>query len=171
MKYIEIESQIKELSDSYREASKKVRVINSKLSELRRMQEQKESELLIEFLGINSTIEFENYRSLSGVQTNIKKTPVSEFNNNTNIFSPTFRKGDVVKIVKLNKKSVVIECIKKMVIDRKVTPNIEKSINPQSQFRIDLENFKNSILSDSNYRNRFITWVKRKESLEQLLEK
>lgn len=170
MKYIEIESQIKEKSILYRKISKEARELSYKISDLKQLLAQKESELLIEFLGMNSTVEFESYRSLSGVQTNVKKTPTSEFNSNTNLYSPSFRKGDVIKIVKLNKKSVVIEHIKKMVIDRKVTPQVERTINPQSQFRIDLESFKNSILSDSNYYNRFITWIKRKESLDELLQ-
>jgi len=168
MKYIEIETKLSEQISISKELNKKIREVNSKISELSKLRSHKESELLIEFLGLNSTIEFNKYLGLSGVQTNIKKTP--SIDGRTNLYQPYFRKGDIIKIIKLNKKSVVIECINKLISNRVDGKSIESHINPQSQFRIELESFKNGILSDSIYYNSFVTWIKRKESLEQLLE-
>lgn len=172
MKYAELESNIKELKAQSNELSKQLRQLNSKISELSQQKISRESELFVEFIGLNSTIELNGYINFTGVQINIKNTPLSPQRKlkDSNIWRPTFNKGDVIKVVKLNKKSVIIECVKKVVVVRSEDNSTSiLEINPKSQFRIDLNDFKNTILThNSNYKN-FTTWIKRKESLDDIL--
>lgn len=172
MKYTELESIIKELKVQSNDLSKQLRQLNGKISELTQQKISRESELFVEFIGLNFTVEFKGYLRLTGVQINIKNTPLSPHSKlkNSNIWGPTFNKGDVIKVVKLNKKSVIVECIKKVVVVRNEDNSTSiLEINPESQFRIDINDFKNTILThDSNHKN-FTTWIKRKESLDDLL--
>ncbi len=168
MKYIEIEDQLSEYRKTYQDITKQAREVSAKLTDLSKLKSEKEAELLIEFLGLNSTIQINRWINFNGIQTNIKKTPT--VNGNSNNWSCSFREGDVIKIIKINKKSVVIECINKKIIKRVDGVSTETNINPQSQFRVESESFRSSILLDSSYYNAFTTWIKRKESLEQLLE-
>ena len=173
MKYVEIENQLSEHRKLMRKLNEKVRETNLKLTELNKLKMLKEAEMLVEFLGLSSTIELNKWVTFSGVQINIKNTPsmiqFSKAKEPSNIWTPNFKKGDVIKIIKLNNKSVVIECVNKILSTQVDGKSVEKSVNPQSQFRIESESFKNGILSDSDYYKAFTTWIKRKESLEQLL--
>ena len=127
---------------------------NNKLNALRN---QIEVSKLIDYIQIGDEYEFTRYMSLKGVQTG-KDTGVS----------PSFRSGDKIQFVKKNTKSIVIKCIKK-VLSKNENGNIVKiETNPDTLFRIDIDSLYYSLLLDESYKTLFYSYIKRKESLEEL---
>jgi hypothetical protein len=106
---------------------------------------------------IGDEYEFTRYMSLKGVQTG-KDTGVS----------PTFRDGDKIQFVKKNTKSIVIKCVKKIVSKNEKGTIVKTETNPDTLFRIDIDSLYYNIMHDTNFKASFHSYIKRKESLEEL---
>ena len=141
-----LQKQVAELSKS-----------NNRLSEL------KESKLLdsfTEYIELGTTYKFNSYAYLTGVQTGVKDS----------FINPNFQDGDQIEFVKKNKKSFVIKCITK-VSSKIETPGGKRTnyiTHPDWIFRIDIMSLYNYMMRQSQSKEGFNSYVKRKESLELL---
>jgi len=70
--------------------------------------------------------------------------------------SPYFRAGDTIQVVKKNKKSFVIKCLKR------------GDKTPNTLFRIEIEQIYQYFLGDKTLKLGFETFLNRKESLNIL---
>ena len=93
--------------------------------------------------------------------------------NEKKIKNKTFSKGDIIEWVKINKKSIVFRHILSNIYSPDITrtPVVwikkEETI-PNTIFRINLEVIYDKIIEDESYKNTFLLYVKRTESLNKL---
>jgi len=74
--------------------------------------------------------------------------------------SPYFRVGEVVQIVKKNKKSIVIQRINKF--------EKKEFIQSDEKFRVSIPSLYYFFKSDNDFKKQFETYLTRKESIEKL---
>jgi protein subunit release factor B len=103
MRIEEIESQIATNRNAMRELQNQISGLSIKTSELERLKEDDKLKTFVEYIEVGSTYEFHSYTYLTGVESGSKTGLQSNF-----------IKGDVIEIVKKNKMSIVIKCIKKI---------------------------------------------------------
>ena len=153
MKIGEIKSLIDEKQKSSNMLHKQLINLQTELTQLR-------SQEFVDYLQIGEVIELGGYYSFSG----FCKDPKS---NNS------FQSGEKIKIVKKNKKSIVIEVIKKHT--KKWDEVQKKSIitgesNPGWNIRVDLDSFHHFYLKSATMRSAFDSYVKRKNALDSLFD-
>lgn len=163
MNYSQLQEELNAKTLEFQQLTKQTRRINNEMSDIRGKISELESNLLLEFVGLENKIEISRFVSFSGKQINLKNTPFLNINTGqkSNIWRPNFNTGDEIEVIKKNKISVVIRCTKKFVNNN--------SVNPNSQFRISFDDFKNFIIRNTGYYEKFKIWIKRKESLDSLL--
>ena len=116
-------------------------------------------ETFVNYLQLDETIEFDNYYSFKGFSKDPKSTN-------------SFIAGERIKVVKKNKKSIVVEVVKKN--QRKWDETQKKSINigqinPGWIIRVDLESFFHFYFKNKTQKAAFDSYVKRKQALDNLL--
>jgi hypothetical protein len=131
--------------------------LHNESNKLNALKNQIEVSKLIDYIQIGDEYEFTKYMSLKGVQTG-KDTGVS----------PSFRDGDKIQFVKKNTKSIVVKCLKKIVTKNVNGTIVKTETNPDTLFRIDIDSLYYNIMHDTNFKTSFHSYIKRKESLEQL---
>lgn len=156
MTITEIEEKIQKSRIRLAETRNAVNKAFSELTELNAIKESKIKEAFDEFLELGSTFRFTSYANLNGVQTGYKKT--DRFS-----FSPNFRVDEVIEFIKKNKKSFVVKCTKN------VTYKTGESGTKEVTFRIDSDSLYQHMTRDKDFYDRLMSYIKRKDSLEQLL--
>jgi len=160
MKIGEIKSLIDEKQKSSNMLHKQLINLQTELTQLRSQYNLLEMQEFVDYLQIGEVIELGSYYSFSG----FCKDPKS---NNS------FQSGEKIKIVKKNKKSIVIEVIKKHT--KKWDEVQKKSIitgesNPGWNIRVDLDSFHHFYLKSATMRLAFDSYVKRKNALDSLFD-
>jgi hypothetical protein len=152
-----IESELKQQYDKISELRKQMLVINNQINieneEVKKLQTEmkvKESELLMDFVEVGNQWEIDRY---------IK-------------FGRKFRltKGDVIEVVKVNKRSLYLKIIKKFEtkwIGGKL--NTTEVTPPTDEIKIDSLVFYNNFLNIKDVRKQFNSWAKRNEALKAIL--
>lgn len=168
MNYAEIENILLKEREIYKELSKQARECYRKIEDLKSKKEKMESDLFLEYISLNEPFEFSRYTYLSGVQVNLKETPT--LNNGSHNWSCNFSTGDIIQVIKKNKRSVIIECISKNVSKYENGKKVVNVVTPKSQFRVNIDNYRSCMLQDKNFHESFKTWIKRKNSLDSILD-
>lgn len=163
MRIIDIENQILEVKEKLKVIQKEQRKASLELQELTAKKQQKYKESFLEFIEIGFRYEFISYSNLTGVQTGLKKGENPE--------SPYFRKGDEIEVVKKNRASFVVRCVKKLShkFDRSISKNVPTYTSDQT-FRIDIESFYHQLTSNSEFYKQLTTYINRKDALSDLLD-
>ena len=154
MRLSEIESQIATNRNAMKELQNQISKLSAKTSELERLREESKLKTFVEYIEVGSTYEFQSYTYLTGVESGSKTGLQSNF-----------VKGDVIEIIKKNKMSIVIKCIKK--ISGASWSNLSES-NPNAQFRIDIQSLFVNMIRDPQFSDGLKTYHKRKEALDEL---
>ena len=131
--------------------------LHSESNKLNALKNQIEVSKLVDYIQIGDEYECTRYMGLKGVQTG-KDTGAS----------PDFRAGDKIQFVKKNTKSIVVKCLKKIVSKNVNGTVVKTETNPDTLFRIDIDSLYYSLLLDESYKTLFYSYIKRKESLEEL---
>lgn len=154
-----IKNQIAEKTIQSNHLRKQLSQLREEIDVLRNQFEQLEMEEFVNYLQIGESIEVENYYSFKGFCSDPKS-------NNT------FMSGECFKIVKKNKKSIVIEVTKKF--KRQWDDAAKKSVviseyNPGWKIRVDLDSFFHFYSKSEIRKSSFDSYIKRKELLDNLL--
>ena len=139
----EVQKLEKEISDSTKKVKQlqsEIKSLNSKMIDLRKTKSEIELKLFFDFIEIGTKIEFKSMYGFEG--------------------SPYFRVGEIVQIVKKNKKSIVIQRINKF--ERK------EFIQSDEKFRVSIPSIYYFFKSDKEFIKQFETYLTRKESIEKL---
>lgn len=160
MTILEIKKLIDEKTKSSNLLHKQLSVLNKDLYELRNQFNQLEMEEFVDYLQIGEVIEFDNYYSMKGYCKDPKSTN-------------SFQSGERIKILKKNKKSIVIEVIKKF--QRRWDDVQKKSVivgetNPGWNIRVDLDSFFHFYLKSKTMKDAFDSYIKRKHALDSLFD-
>jgi hypothetical protein len=160
MTIIELKLKIDEKQKSSNMLHKQLINLQTELTQLRSQYNLLEMQEFVDYLQIGEVIELDSYYSFSG----FCKDPKS---NNS------FQSGEKIKIVKKNKKSIVIEVVKKHT--KKWDEVQKKSIitgetNPGWNIRVDLDSFHHFYLKSATMRSSFDSYVKRKNALDSLFD-
>lgn len=163
MKMVDIENQILQVKEKLELIKTEQKKNSLELKELTIKKQQKYRESFLEFIEIGFKYEFLSYAHLNGVQIGLKK------GENSN--GPYFRKGDEIEVVKKNKASFVVRCVKKLT--NKFDPSIGKNVptyNSDQTFRIDIESFYHQLCSNNEFYKQLTTYINRKEALSEILD-
>jgi hypothetical protein len=163
MRIIDIENQILEVKEKLKVIQKEQRKASLELQGLTAKKQQKYKESFLEFIEIGFRYEFISYSNLTGVQTGLKKGEKPE--------SPHFRKGDEIEVVKKNRVSFVVRCVKKL--SHKFDPSISKNVptyTSDQTFRIDIESFYHQLTSNSEFYKQLTLYINRKDALSEILD-
>ena len=157
-------SELKEKIDEKQKISNLLRNqlnnIHREIDQLRRQFDELEMGEFVDYLQIGEVIELDSYYSFSG----FCKDPKA---------SNSFQSGEQIKVVKKNKKSIVIEVIKKYT--RRWDQVQKKSIitgesNPGWNIRVNLDSFQHFYLKSATMKAAFDSYVKRKHALDSLFD-
>jgi hypothetical protein len=157
MKLSEIELQIATNKSAMKELQTQISKLANKISELRRLEGDIKLKTFVEYIEVGRTYEFHSYTYLTGVESGSKTG-----------LRPNFVKGDVIEILKKNKMSILIKCIKKTSTRDSNNMKVLSESNPNAQFRIDIESLFVNMIRDSKFSDGLKTYYKRKESLDEL---
>lgn len=158
MRLSEIELQIATNKNAMRELQNQISKLSTSTSGLERLKESIKLKNFVEYIEIGSTYEFNSYTYLSGIESGSKTG-----------LDPNFVKGDVIEIVKKNKMSIVIKCIKKISSTRDSNNmRVLSESNPNAQFRIDIQSLYNYMIRDPQFSDGLKIYYKRKEALSEL---
>ena len=160
MRITEIESQILSNTETMRTLQKQVAELSKQNSYLSELKENKLTELFVDYIELGTNYTFDTYAYLNGVQTGVKDS----------FINPNFQDGDKIEFIKKNKKSFVIKCITK-VTTKIETPGGKRTnhtSHPDWIFRIDIMSLYNYMMRQSQFKEGFNSYTKRKESLELL---
>lgn len=158
MTIVEIQQLIDEKNSSSIQLSKQLSLLNRELSDLRDKLYQLEMIEFTNYLQIGEVIQLDNYYSFSGYCKDPKA-------------SNSFSTGEKFKIVKKNKKSIVIEVVKKF--KKQWDQSQRKSViigetNPGWLIRVDLDSFFHFYMK--NNKSAFESYIKRKQALDSLFD-
>ena len=160
MRISEIESKMLSNTEQMRLLQKQVAELSKSNNRLSELKESKLLDSFTEYIELGTTYKFNSYAYLTGVQTGVKDS----------FINPNFQDGDQIEFVKKNKKSFVIKCITK-VSSKIETPGGKRTnyiTHPDWIFRIDIMSLYNYMMRQSQFKEGFNSYVKRKESLELL---
>ena len=159
MNITEIETLITTKSSEYLEASKKANKLMLELNSLKAQLEETKKREFVEYLQLDEEIETST-RFFNHSGTLLKGSENFKITNQHCLFN-----GDTFKVIKKNKKSIVIEVTR----FKRNSGNIDIN-NPGVKFRIDLDVFYGYYLSDEARKKSFTTYIKRKIALQQILD-
>lgn len=159
----ELKNNISDKNKEYIETSKRANQLMLELNYLRRELENLKRMEFLNYIEIGEEIVLKHIFSHNGIQI---KGGVDVTINNIHILF----KEDSFKIVKKNKKSIIIEVTKCDRLKNKLIQINKQPIeNPGWLFRVNLDVFYGFYLRNETRRNAFETYIKRKEALQQLL--
>jgi len=155
----ELKQKIDEKNNESSLLHKQLNDLHKELAKLRSQFEQLEMEEFVNYLQIGEVIEVDNYYSFRGFCNDTKSTN-------------SFTSGERFKIVKKNKKSIVIDVTKKF--KRQWDDVAKKSVvvseySPGWKIRVDLDSFYHFYFKSKTMKAAFDSYIKRKQSLESLL--
>jgi hypothetical protein len=154
MNVFKIEEQIKSKSEEYLLVSNRASKLRLELDYLRDQLESAKKIEFIEYLELEEITITSGFFRHNGIR--LKGSSNLIMQNDILLYN-----GEKFKLIKKNKKSVVIEVVwLKRGLD----------INPKIQYRIDRDVFYNYYLSDSVREKAFTTYLKRKNALQQILD-
>lgn len=163
MNITEIENLIETKSSEYLESSKMANKLMLELNSLRSQLELKRKEEFVEYLQIGD--EFEILRFWRHNGTPLKTESELKISNTDILFQ-----DETFKVIKKNKKSIVIEVTKfKRKWKGEDRFGAREINNPGVKFRIDLDTFYGYYLSDNQRRDNFNSYLRRKIALQQIL--
>ena len=163
MRISQIESQMVSNTEQMRLLQKQVAELSKSNNRLSELKESKLLDSFAEYIELGTIYNVTSYMYLNGVQTELSKS-------NNRLINPNFQDGDQIEFVKKNKKSFVIKCITK-VSSKIETPGGKRTnyiTHPDWIFRIDIMSLYNYMMRQSQFKEGFNSYVKRKESLELL---
>lgn len=139
--------------------TKDLRTLQSEINGFRSQLYELELSTFLDYLQLEESIDLNNSFHFKGFSKNTEAT---------NSFKP----GERFKIVKKNKKSIIIEVTKKL--QRKWDEVTKKQIiiseyNPGWIIRVDLESFFHFYFKTKLLKDSFDSYIKRKEALDNLL--
>lgn len=172
MNYIEIEKELRFQRNKYSLLQKEIRAISENISKLQQQYSLLEEEYFVQYIQLNEPITLTRFVSFSGIQTNVKSAESfarTGAPTGSQLWNPHFGTDDVIQVVKKNKKSIVIQCIKKKISKSENGKTSYTFVDPKTCFRINVHDFKSWYLSDKNLIERFKTWIKREQSLNNIL--
>jgi hypothetical protein len=143
-----LESDIVEYNQQIKNIHKEMISLNNKLASTKNQKWDLEFNLFLEYLPLDYTIEFVKPTVFDG--------------------SPYFKAGEVVKIFKKNKKSIVIKRVRKFFIDNTSQPPVTKYIDCDENYRVKISGVYHFLSKDDSFKKQFYSYLKRKESLENL---
>lgn len=160
MTITELKIKIDEKTNSSKKLHKQLTELHQELNSLRNQFNQLEMQEFVDYLQIGEVIEFDNYYSLKGYCKDPKSTN-------------SFQSGEKIKILKKNKKSIVVEVVKKF--QRRWDEVQKKSIvvgetNPGWNIRVDLDSFFHFYLRSKTMKAAFDSYVVRKHALDSLFD-
>lgn len=160
MTITELKEKIDEKQKSSNELHKKLNELHKELTQLRNEFNQLEMEEFVDYLQIDEVIELDTYYSFRGYCKDPKATN-------------SLQSGEKIKIIKKNKKSIVIEVVKKL--NRRWDDVQKKSVvigdtNPGWNIRVDLDSFFHFYLRSKTMKATFESYVKRKHALDSLFD-
>jgi hypothetical protein len=153
-----IEEELKQQYHKIGELRKQMLVINNqinleneKIKSLQTEIKDKEAELLMDFIEVDSQWEIDRY---------------VKFGRKTRLI-----KGDVIKVIKVNKKSLYIKIVKKFESKWMSGKLNTTEVKPSSGvIKIDSLVFYNNFLNIKDVRKQFNSWAKRNEALKEILD-
>ena len=160
MRISEIESRMLSNTEQMRLLQKQVAELSKSNNKLSELKESKLLDMFTEYIELGTIYNVTGYMYLNGVQTGVKDS----------FINPNFQDGDQIEFIKKNKKSFVIKCITK-VVSKIETPGgvrTNHTSHPDWIFRIDIMSLYNYMMRQSQFKEGFNSYTKRKESLELL---
>jgi hypothetical protein len=145
----EIKSKIVENRETVKQLQDQLRQIGNESRKLQETLREKEIEAFSEYIELDTIYNITRFAMFTGVQIQRPKE-------NDKLESPYFRAGDTIQVVKKNKKSFVIKCLKR------------GDKTPNTLFRIEIEQIYQYFLGDKTLKLGFETFLNRKESLNIL---
>lgn len=160
MNITELKEKIDEKQKSSNILHKQLSVLSKELLELRNQFNKLEMEEFVDYLQIDEIIDIDGYYSFKGYCKDPKSTN-------------SFQSGEKIKILKKNKKSIVIEVVKKL--KRQWDDSQKKSViignyNPGWNIRVDLDSFFHFYLRSKTMKDAFDSYIKRKHALDSLFD-
>jgi hypothetical protein len=160
MTITELKSKIDEKSKLSTLLHNQLNNLHKELNHLKNEFNKLEMEEFVDYLQIDEVIELDGYYSFRGYCKDLKSTN-------------SFQSSEKIKIIKKNKKSIVIEVVKKL--KRQWDDNQKKSIiigdyNPGWNIRVDLDSFFHFYLRSKTMKDAFESYVKRKHALDSLFD-
>jgi hypothetical protein len=158
MRISEIESKLKQNYGEIKILQKKVAELISQNATLSQEKESRLMELFSEYIQIGKLFEIEKYVYFDGIQTGGKEVTRN----------PHFAQGDIIEIIKKNKKSIVIKAVLQTV--SKLESGIWKKTKEDTglTFRIDINSIYINFMKNENFKTGFVSYVTRTESLKLL---
>ena len=164
MRTEEINNKISENNERVRQLQKEVIELLNQNSDLSKLK----NDILVSsfcdyWIEIGQQYHISGYMSFPGSPTGVAKTENRSAN---------FSNGDVIEFVKKNDKSVIIKVTTKLIskIDRETGQKTSTTTNPDWTFRITKQDLYNSLVKrDSELKKNFDSYLKRTESLNELL--
>jgi hypothetical protein len=163
MNITQIENLIATKSTEYLEASKRANKLMIELNSLKAQLELVKKEEFVEYLQLGEEIEILRFWRHNGVPLKFDELKIDGILSNTDILF----QNETFKVIKKNKKSIVIEVTK---FKRKFKGEDLEINNSGAKFRIDLDIFYSYYLIDETRKNSFLTYTKRKIALQQILD-
>ena len=160
MRISQIESKMLSNTEQMRLLQKQVAELSKSNNRLSELKESKLLDSFTEYIELGTIYNVTSYMYLTGVQTGVRDS----------FINPNFQDGDKIEFIKKNKKSFVIKCITK-VVSKIETPGGKRTnyiTHPDWIFRIDIMSLYNYMMRQSQFKEGFNSYVKRKESLELL---
>lgn len=158
MNLAELQDLIDKKTIESKNLHKQINDLHQDLNKLRNQYNELEMQEFVDYLEIGEVIEFGNYYSFSGYCKDPKA-------------NTSFGSGDKIKISKKNKKSIVIEVVKK---SQKRWDEIQKKsitvgeTNPGWLIRVELNSFFHFYMKNSSFKAAFDSYIKRKHALDSL---
>jgi hypothetical protein len=163
MRIEEINNKISENNERVRQLQKEVIKLLNQNSDLSTLKNDILVSSFCDWIQIGQQYHISNYMSFPGSPTGVAKTENRSAN---------FNNGDVIEFVKKNDKSVIIKVTTKLIskIDRETGQKTSTTTHPDWTFRITKQDFYNSLVQrDSELKKNFDSYLKRTESLNELL--
>lgn len=158
MNLAELQDLIDKKTIESKNLHKQINDLHQDLNKLRNQFNELEMQEFVDYLQIGEVIEFGNYYSFSGYCKDPKA-------------NTSFSSGEKIKISKKNKKSIVIEVVKKF--EKRWDQTQKKSItvgetNPGWLIRVELNSFFHFYMKNSSFKAAFDSYIKRKHALDSL---
>jgi len=150
MTLVEIQEQLEQKKIELREIQQQLAKINSVYRDLISKKEKKLTSGFLEFLEIGFEYKFKGFVNLTGVRTGLKKGEDIEISQ--------FRNGEVVKIIKKNKISFVVE----------IVDSEHKKVG--EAYRVNIKEVYDLLLGDENFHKSLLKYIIRNESLNSILD-
>jgi hypothetical protein len=163
MNISQIENLIVTKSTEYLEASKRANKLMLELKSLKVQLEVVKKEEFVEYLKIGEEMKILRFWRHGGVPLKFDDLKIDGILSNTDILF----QNETFKVIKKNKKSIVIEVTK---FKRKFKGEDLEINNSGAKFRIDLDTFYSYYFIDETRKNSFITYIKRTIALQQILD-